>query len=155
MIDVIWLLIPRRRSQTGFPLVHVNLDSTVRELSEGEKEHVSRKFMGSDGARPWIKPTYRSVDGWGNSSGYLERRRLPLRIVIRPLNPNYDVAVKDLKVDMLGLSRALGDSMVTNTDGSVTCIPNPKMSRAERMERGRKYMEEQQARREALAKMPE
>jgi hypothetical protein len=154
MIDFVWLFIPRRRSQTGFPLVHVNLDGTVRELSEGEKAYASRKFMAGDGARPWIKPTYRSVDGWGNSAGYLERRRLPSRITIHPVNPNYDTAVKDLEVDRLGLFRALGDSIVSTTRGSVTCIPNPKMSRAERMERGRKYQEEQQARREALAKMP-
>lgn len=155
IIDLVWMLVPRRRTQTGFPLVYVNLDGSVRELSEGEREYVSRTFVVGDGARPWIKPTYRSLDGWGNSAGYLERRRLPSRIVVRPVNPNYDMAVKDLKEDILGVYRAIGDSMVTNADGSVTCTPDPTISRAEAMERGRKYHAEQQARREALAKMPE
>jgi hypothetical protein len=155
IIDIGWLLVPRHRTQAGFPLVYVNLDGSIRELSEREKEHVSQKFTFGDGARPWIKPTYRSRDGWGNLSGYVERRRLPSRIAIHPVNPNYDMAVKDLKVDILGLQRAIGDSMVRNADGSVTCTPNPSMSRAERMERGRKYQAEQLARREALATMPE
>lgn len=155
VIDLGWLLMPRRRNQTGFPLVYVSLDGSVRELSEGEKEHVSQRFMFGDGARPWIKPTYRSLDGWGNLSGYMERRRLPSRIAIHPVNPNYDMAVKDFKLDILGMQRAIGDSLVKNGDGSVTCRPNPNISRAERMERGRRYQAEQLARREALAKMPE
>jgi hypothetical protein len=155
IVDFAWLLVPRRRNQTGFPLVYVSLDGSVRELSEGEKEYVSQRFMVGDGARPWIKPSYRSRDGWGNLSGYVERRRLPSRISIHPVNPNYDAAIKDLKVDVLGVARACGDSMVRNANGSVTCTPNPNISRAEQMERGRKYQAEQQARREALAKMPE
>lgn len=155
IIDICWLLVPRRRSQTGFPLVYVSLDGSVRELSEGEKKYVSQKFMFGDGARPWVKPTYRSVDGWGNLSGYLERRRLPSRIAIHPVNPNYDMTIKDLNEDALGVSRACGDSMVRNADGSVTCTPNRSMSRAERMERGRRYQAERLARREALAKLPE
>jgi hypothetical protein len=155
IIDVVWLLVPHRRNKAEFPLVYVSLDGSVRELSEGEKGYVSQKFMVGDGARPWIKPTYRSVDGWGNLSGYVERRRLPSRIEIHPVNPNYDMAVKDLKVDVLGIQGAMGDSMVKSADGSVTCAPNPKISTAERMERGRRYQAEQQARREALAKMPE
>jgi hypothetical protein len=155
ILDIGWLLVPRRRNQTGFPLVYVSLDGSVRELSEREKEHVSQKFMFGDGARPWIKPTYRSRDGWGNLSGYVERRRLPSRIAIHPVNPNYDMAAKDLKVDILGMQRAIGDSLVKNDDGSVRCTPNPNISRAERIERGRKYQAEQLARREALAKMPE
>jgi hypothetical protein len=85
----------------------------------------------------------------------VERRRLPSRIAIHPVNPNYDMAVKDPKVDILGMQRAIGDSMVKNADGSLTCTPNPNTSRAERMERGRKYQAEQLARREALAKRPE
>jgi hypothetical protein len=103
------------------------------------------------------RPAYRGglYQGLAGQRSAKSGGRLPSRITIHPVNPNYDVAVKDLKVDVLGLSRALDDSMVTNTNGSVTCRPNPKMSRAERMERGRKYMQEKQARREALAKMPE
>jgi hypothetical protein len=154
IIDIGWLLVPRRRNQTGFPLVYVNLNGSARELSEREKEHVSQKFIFGDDARPWIKPTYRSRDGWGNLLGCVERRRLPSRIASHPVNPNYDMAVKDLKVDILGIQRAIGDSIVRNGDGAVTCTPNPNMSRAERMERGRKYQAEQLARREALAKMP-
>jgi hypothetical protein len=63
-----------RTNQTKFPLVYVSVDGSVRELSEGQKGYVSQKFMFGDGARPWIKPTYRSVDGWGNLSGYVQRR---------------------------------------------------------------------------------
>jgi hypothetical protein len=153
--DVLWMSVPRRRPQAGFPYVYVNQDGSVRELSQGEQEYLSKKFDPFDGARPYIKSNYRSLDGWGSLSGYLERRRVPSIVEIQNVNPGYDMAAKDLKEDLLGIHRASGDAIVTNSNGSVTCTPNPSVSRKERMERSRKYQLEQQSRREALAKARE
>ncbi len=146
------MLVPRRRPQAGFPYVYVNQDGSVRELSQGEQAYLSKEFDPCDGARPYIKSNYRSLDGWGSLSGYLERRRVPSIVEIQNVNPDYDMAAKDLKEDLLGIHRASGDVIVTNSNGSVTCTPNPSVSRKERMERSRRYQLEQQSRREALAK---
>jgi hypothetical protein len=153
--DVLWMLVPRRRPQAGFSHVYVNQDGSVRELSQGEQAYLSMKFDPFDGARPYIKSNYRSLDGWGSQSGNMERRRVPSIVAIKPVNPNYDLAAKDLKEDVLGIYHASGDVIVTNNNGSVTCTPNPNISRAERMERARAYQLEQQSRREALAKARE
>ena len=150
--DVLWMLVPRRRPQAGFPCVYVNQDGSVRELSQGEQAYLSRKFDPFDGARPYLKSNYRSLDGWGSQSGYMERRRVPSIVEIQPVNPDYDMAAKDLEEDLLGIHRASGDVVVTNSNGSVTCTPNPNLSRTERMERSRMHQLERQSRREALAK---
>jgi len=134
-----------------FEFVYVNQDGSVRELSPGERAYLSEEFLGGDGGRPYIKSSYESHDGWGSLSGFIERRRVPLRIKIHPVHPDYDAKEKELEHDMLDLHRASGDIIESNADGSITCTPNPNISRAERFKLTRKYQLEQQRRREMLA----
>jgi hypothetical protein len=148
---LIWKLGPRRRSEPGFKYVYVNQDGTVRELSPGEQVYLSTKFMGGDGARPYIKTSYESRDGWGSRSGYIRRRQVPAQIKILSIHPEFDKREMELEYDMLGSNRVANDIIETNADGSITCTPNPKISRKERFEIVRNYELEQQRRREELA----
>jgi hypothetical protein len=147
-----WKWGPRRPSEPGFKYVHVNQDGSVRELSPEEQTYLSTTFQGGDSGRPYVKSSYESRDGWGSRSGYLSRNRVPRRLTIDAVHPNYDAAVKELGEDILDSHRAAGDVIERNADGSVACRPNPAISRRERFERVRSHMLAQQRRREALAK---
>jgi hypothetical protein len=65
-------------------LVWINDDGSARELTEADKKYVDSDFSPFDGARPYVKPTYRSRNGWGEIKGYLERDRLPNNVPINP-----------------------------------------------------------------------
>ena len=67
------------------------------------------------------------------------------------IHPLYDERKELMNFDPLGIHRAVGDLVETNADGSITCTPNPDLSVDERMARSRKYMLEEQRRRESLA----
>jgi len=152
IVGLVWKFGPRRGKEPGFKFVYVNQDGSARELSPGEQAYLSEQFPGGDSSRPYIKSSYESHDGWGSQSGFIERRRVPSRITILPVHPNYDALEKELGFDMLGSNRAVGDIIETNFDGSITCTPNPNISRKKRFELSRNYMLEDQRRREALAK---
>jgi len=151
--ETVWLLIGTIRRQSEISFVYVNQDGSVREISVGEQAYLTRRFDPFDGARPYIKSRYWSWDNWGSRSGYLKRYRVPWRIGIQPVRPDFDIVMKDLKEDSLGVHRASGDVIVQNDDGSILCSPNMNISRRERWKRMQKYQLETQARREALAKM--
>ena len=139
--------------EQGFEFVYVNQDGSARELSPDERGYLSTKFSGFDGGRPYIKTGYESRDGWGSLSGFILRRLVPDRITVEPVHPNYDVLEKQLGYDALADSRAAGDVIVTNTDGSISVAPNPNISQQERFERLRSHQLLEQRRREELAKI--
>jgi hypothetical protein len=87
----------RRRDQ-DFEFVYVNQDGSARELSPGERAYLSTEFSGADGARPYIKTTYESRDGWGSLSGFILRSGVPSRTVIEPVHPDYDALEKQLRL---------------------------------------------------------
>ncbi len=150
---LVWKFRPRRGHEPGFKYVYVNQDGSARELSPADQAYLSEEFSGADGGRPYIKSSYESTDGWGSQSGYIERRRVPWRVAILPVHPDYDAREKAVGQDMFGAHRAAEDIIETNPDGSVTCTPNPKLSSIERFELFRKYTLAEQQRREALAKI--
>jgi len=150
---LVWKFGSRRPGEPGFKYVHVNHDGSARELSPGEIDYLSQEFQGGDGDRPYIKFSYESRNGWGSFSGFIERRRVPRRIAIAPVNPEYDTRVKELREDVLDLQRACGDIIVENSDGSVLCTPNPTLSREVRFELAKKHYVSQLIRREAQAKI--
>jgi hypothetical protein len=149
-----WTWGPRRPDEPGFAYVYVNQDGSVRELSPAEQAYVSTEFQFGDGARPYIKGSYESRDGWGSRSGFLLRRRVPKRLVIAAVNPDFDTAVKTLQYDRLGFARAAGDVIRTNADGSITVSRDPAVANRLRFERSRSHMLEEQRRREELARIP-
>jgi hypothetical protein len=153
LVGTVWMLRAPRGRKTEPSYVYVNQDGSVREVSPGERVYLSTKFDTFDGGRPYIKARYDSRDGWGSLSGFMERHYVPSQMVIEPVNPDYDALEKQLKFDFLGASRAAGDVIVTNPDGSVSCTANPAISKEERFELSRRYQLGEQARREALAKI--
>lgn len=78
-----WITRPRRPSDEGYEYVMVVDDGSAREVTESEREYLETEFSPGDGARPYIKFRYESLDGWGSISGFLLRRQLPSRIKIR------------------------------------------------------------------------
>lgn len=153
-----WKWGPRRPAEPGFRFVYVNQDGSVRELSPEERKYLSEEFHGGDSGRPYIKTSYESHDGWGSKSGFIPRRRVPSRMEILPVHPNYDAAVKELGEDFLGAHHAAGDIMIENADGSITCYPNSDNSRKAHRARFkllRDYVLAEQRRSEALAKYHE
>ncbi|MGC4072030.1 MAG: hypothetical protein QM760_05850 [Nibricoccus sp.] len=151
-VFLVWKFGPRRAPEVGFKFVYVNQDGTARELSPAEQAYLSEEFSGGDSGRPYIKTSYESHDGWGSQSGFIERRRVPSRIRILPVHPNYDEREKALGIDWLDFHRAVGDVLQNNPDGSTTCVPNPNLTAKARFELSRKHAFEDQRRREALAK---
>jgi len=148
-----WRFRPRRGAEPGFRYVYVNQDGTARELSPDEQNYLSQEFSGGDGGRPYIKSSYGSRDGWGSKSGYIERRQVPSRIQILPVHPDYDTEVKKIAEGFVEIQRAADDTIVKNADGSITCTPNPSISRKRRFQLAREHQLEQQRRREQLAMM--
>jgi hypothetical protein len=65
-------------------LVWINDDGSARELTEADKKYVDTDFSPFDGARPYVKPTYQSRNGWGAIKGYLERDKLPNDVPVNP-----------------------------------------------------------------------
>jgi hypothetical protein len=65
-------------------LVYVNDEGSARELSETEKKYVDTEFSPLDGARPHIKTRYEQRNGWGNLSGFLQRKDVPVGLPINP-----------------------------------------------------------------------
>ena len=64
--------------------VRVRADGSARELRPDEIEYLNTDFHGADGARPYIKGRYESLDGWGLMSGFLLRRALPPDVSVLP-----------------------------------------------------------------------
>lgn len=153
IVGLVWKFGPRRGKESGFKYVYVNQDGSVRELSPDEQNYLSKEFSGGDSGRPSVKFSYEgSGVVWGSQSGFLERRRVPRRLTIRTINPNYDQMKKGLEIDILGSHRAAGDLIETQEDGSVLCTPNPNISQKKRLKLIRKYEMAEQQRREAMAK---
>ncbi|MDM7999035.1 MAG: hypothetical protein QUS33_03295 [Dehalococcoidia bacterium] len=140
----------------GFKFVYVNQDGSVRELSPNEQVYLSQEFHPADGARPFVKSSYRSLDGWGSMSGFLPRKKVPSDVRIDPVNGLYDsLVVEDPMSDFLEDCRAAGDITRIDADGSIQSTPNPEISAQERFERIRRSTLERQEKRERLGKPSE
>jgi hypothetical protein len=143
--------IRNRRLETGFPFVYVNQDGSARELSPGECAYLSTEFSLGDGARPYVKSTYKSRDGWGSQSGYIARHRIPARIAILPVNPNYDVLREQEGTNTLEILKVAG-LVVSSKDEHGTQTPDRNVSFEERYETARRQILADQQRAEALAR---
>ncbi|MEZ5385493.1 MAG: hypothetical protein R3F13_08260 [Prosthecobacter sp.] len=78
-----WMTRKRRPIEAGYKYVMVTDDGGARELTADEREYLEAEFSPTDGARPYIKFRYESLDGWGSLAGFLARRQLPSWIAIR------------------------------------------------------------------------
>lgn len=134
---------------------YVNQDGSVRELSPDEREYLSQNFHPADGARPYIKSSYESKDGWGSVSGFLLRTRVPRQIAVEPVNPDYVPPKFDALREMIEDGRRVGDVVTENPDGSVTRAPDPNIPHKKRFELLREIQLERQREREKLARHPD
>ncbi|MGY6647582.1 hypothetical protein [Wenyingzhuangia sp. IMCC45574] len=75
--------IPLRPKESGFEYVYIEVDGTVRELDDEEKNYLNHDFSPADGARPYIKSRYKSLTPDGKIFGFIERRRVPKKIIIK------------------------------------------------------------------------
>ncbi len=106
-----------------FEYVYVNQDGTVREVSPEERVSLLQKYAPGDGARPYIKFSYNSLNGWKSMSGFMHRSKVLAGQAVQPINPNYDaLAPTGAKVleGILADHAASGDTVIRNPDGSVT-----------------------------------
>ena len=62
--------------------MYVENDGSVRELDKTEEAYLSEKFHPNDGARPYVKFSYKQLTPDGNVSGFIARRRVPAKIPI-------------------------------------------------------------------------
>jgi len=60
--------------------VYIEDDGSVRETTREEAEYLRETFLPGDGARPYIKGSYRARTPTGSLGGFLPRRKLPRRL---------------------------------------------------------------------------
>jgi hypothetical protein len=142
-----------------FPYVYVNHDGTARELSPDERKYLQTEFAPGDGNRPYIKGTYRSRDGRGLMSGFIDRSRLPEDVEVRRVNPRFDDIVKDNYAhpveESIRESEKVGIIVTRLPDGSVAHDPDPAIPQDELRRRLRQVWLEDQQKREEWAKHPD
>ncbi|MHB8843139.1 MAG: hypothetical protein ACYC7L_00145 [Nitrospirota bacterium] len=154
IIYLTWRWRPRRPIEPGFKYVYVNQDGSVREVSPEERRHLLYD-VGHDG--PVFKGRYESRDAWGSQSGYIKRRRIPSRISILPVNPNYDAAYKvwldewlaserDIQARINILLQHANNTTIAGSSGS-------GRSRSKTFELARNHYLEWERRREAMSKV--
>jgi hypothetical protein len=73
---------PLRPKESGFEYVYVEQNGTVRELDEEEIKYLNEEFSPADGARPYIKTSYKDLTPDGKIYGYINRNRVPKNIII-------------------------------------------------------------------------
>ena len=64
--------------------VYIEEDGSARGITPDEAVYLSTEFKLGDGAAPYIKSHYRQRNALGSPRGFLARRDLPKRIVVRP-----------------------------------------------------------------------
>lgn len=76
-----------RIKEPGFRYVYVEDDGSVREVSKEDKDYLTQQFHPTDGARPYIKSSYKQRTPDGRLSGFIDRHKVPKKINIRNIEP--------------------------------------------------------------------
>jgi hypothetical protein len=111
-----------------YPYVYVNDNGTVRELHPSERSHLETPFHPADGARPYIKSSFDTRDGWGSISGFCLRFNIPSNIEILepPLEDPAEASKKMLLAKQIMLAKEKGFEVIENADGTITMRRKPK-----------------------------
>ncbi len=117
-----------RPPEEGFRFVYVNQDGSARELTDREREYLETDFEVGDGNRPYVKSTYKTRDGWGSISGYVDRRKVPPAVLISMVSVVIPPDDDDFMADIIADAEAAGDIIERGSDGSIGVIPNPRIS---------------------------
>ncbi len=121
-----------RPPEEGFRYIYINQDGRARELTDDERVHLETKFEVGDGNRPYVKSNYKSRDGWGSLSGYLDRRKVPPAVQISMIPVVIPAEDYDFMADIIADAEAAGDIVEQTGDGGIAVIPNPRISRRKR-----------------------
>ena len=70
----------RRNGTFARRFVYIEEDGSARMLTSDEINYLNTEFHSADGARPYIKQSYKQVTPDGKVSGFLESRHLPRKI---------------------------------------------------------------------------
>ena len=111
-----------------YPFVFVNDDGSVRELHAAERQYLETPFNGADGARPYIKTSFDSRDGWGSRRGFCQRSKVPDNVPIAAApadDPNPPMTAEQF---IKWLQPKTGWSATQQPDGRVVFEP-PKQDR--------------------------
>jgi hypothetical protein len=103
-----------------YPYVYVNTDGSARELHPDERNYLETPFAFGDGGRPYIKRIYSQKDGWGEITGYLERKELPQGTPVYPApieNPNKPIVSRE---DRIQFFRKMGFEVEVDENGGDT-----------------------------------
>jgi hypothetical protein len=60
-----------------YPYVFVTSGGRVHELEADDRAYLEERFDPCDGARPYVKWSFKSKDGWGSIEGFCPRSKLP------------------------------------------------------------------------------
>jgi hypothetical protein len=60
-----------------YPYVFVTSAGRVHELEAGDRAYLEERFDPCDGARPYVKWSFKSKDGRGSIEGFCRRSKLP------------------------------------------------------------------------------
>jgi hypothetical protein len=107
--------------QKPYPYVFVNNAGTVRELHPEERKYLETPFSPFDGARPYVKQDYGSVDGSNTIEGFCPRSKIPNGLVIGDApssNPMPPMSKGDI-IESLR-RKASGFNVTEQPDGTVT-----------------------------------
>jgi hypothetical protein len=111
---------PTAALQTPYPYVFVTRDGSARELHPEERKYLETPFSPFDGARPYIKQDFDSLDGWNSVAGFCLRSKMPNGLVVAGAprdNPMPPVSKADI-VDSLR-KKAAGFDVSEHPDGTV------------------------------------
>jgi hypothetical protein len=122
VIWVSWQTRSRRPKDDGYHYVYVEDDGSAREIAEDEREYLETEYHPNDGARPYIKLRYESLNGWGSIAGYLNRAQLPASIQISPV-PSKPKTSTDIN-HMIEAHKKAGDTIIEKPDGSLVITVN-------------------------------
>jgi hypothetical protein len=88
-----WQTRSRRPNEDGYKYVYIEDNGSAREVTADERIYLETEFHPADGARPYIKLRYESLNGWGELSGFLLRRQLPKNIKTDQVSSNFKITI--------------------------------------------------------------
>ncbi len=65
------------RKNNEFPYIYVEIDGSIRELDNEEKDYLTQEFHPNDGGRPYIKSNYYQLTPDNKINGFLRRSKIP------------------------------------------------------------------------------